>query len=124
MSNSNDYYYKIQAFNDDAESPFSDVVIIRPFRPADTVVRRLAVGISGTDKKDDVCILKIDGFIQCNHRTVTDRARSITMNDGTLCLLGLDDKIKCYGPDGGVVPFDSSATPTADFELGDTWNSM
>ena len=51
MSNGNDYYYKIQAFNDDAESPFSDVVVIRPFRPADTVVRRLAVGISGTDGK-------------------------------------------------------------------------
>lgn len=123
MSNGNDYYYKIQAFNDDAESPFSDVVIIRPFRPADTVVRRLAVGKSGTDGKDDVCILKIDGSIQCNYRIVTDRARSITMNHGTFCLLGLDDKIKCYGPSGNIVPFDGSIEPNADLDLGDSWNS-
>ena len=110
--------------NNDAESPTSDTIVIRPFKLGDTIVRRLAVGKSGADKKDDVCILKNNGVIQCNHRTVTDKARSITMNDGTLCLLGLDDKIKCYGPNGIVVPFDSSATPNADFELGDTWNSM
>lgn len=124
VNNGTDYTYKIKAFNNDAESPFSDIVSVRPFRPADTVVRRLAVGRSWNDRKEDVCILKIDGSIQCNYRTISDRARSITMNDGTLCLLGLDDKIKCYGPNGGVVPFDSSATPNADFELGDTWNSM